>query len=199
MQKIVVPGEKLEDKPLRIDEAFTEDGKTYSTIMGMYDDVRKVLTPLEGLWYPRPGDDTVGVVQEDKFNVYIIDLNSPYRGLIFAKDCNEDLMAGDIIEAEVKELDKTKTVILARPRKLIGGKILYVRPSKIPRLLGKSNTMLRQITQLTQTSATVGLNGLVWLKGGRIDAATEAVATVQNEAHTAGLTDRIRAMLERHR
>ena len=69
MQRIVVPGEKLEDKPLRIDEAFIDDGKTYSTIMSMYDEEKKVLTPLEGLWYPRSGDSVVGVVQEDKFNV----------------------------------------------------------------------------------------------------------------------------------
>ncbi len=196
MQRIVVPGEKLEDKPLRIDEAFTEDGKTYSTIMSVYDEERKVLTPLEGMWYPRMGDQVVGVVAEDKLSVYFIDLNSPYKGLIFAKDCNDDLMAGDIIEASVKELDKTKTAILTRPRKLFGGKILYVNPAKIPRILGKGNTMIRQLTQLTQSSITVGLNGLVWIKGGKVDLATEAIVTIQQEAHTAGLTNRIKALLE---
>ncbi len=196
MQRIVVPGEKLEDKPLRIDEAFIDDGKTYSTIMSMYDDEKKILIPLEGLWYPRAGDNVVGVVQEDKFNVLIIDLDSPFRGLIFAKDANEDLAAGDIIEASCKELDKTKTVILGRPRKLAGGMIIYVKPSKVGRILGKGNSMIRQLTQDTGTQITVGMNGLIWLKGGKIDLCTEAILMIQQEAHTSGLTDRIKGLLE---
>ncbi len=196
MQRIVVPGEKLEPKPLRIDEAFIDNGSTYSTIMSIYDDEKKVLVPLEGLWYPREGETVVGVVQEDKFNVLIVDLDSPYRGLIFAKDVSGDLAAGDIIEATVKELDKTKTVILGRPRKLAGGKILYVKPTRIARLLGKANSMIRQITTATQTSVTVGMNGLVWLHGGRMDLCTEAIIMIQQEAHTSGLTDRVAALLQ---
>jgi exosome complex component RRP4 len=196
MQRIVVPGEKLEDKPLRIDEAFIDDGKTYSTIMSMYDDEKKILMPLEGLWYPRSEDTVVGVVQEDKFNVLIIDLDSPYRGLIFAKDTNEDLVAGDIIEATVKELDKTKTVILGRPRKLAGGKILYVKPSKIGRILGKGNSMIKQLSGDTQTYIVVGMNGLIWMKGGKIDLCTEAIVMIQQEAHTSGLTNRVKNLLE---
>lgn len=196
MQRIVVPGEKLEDTPLRINEAFIDNGKTYSTIMSMYDDERKVLTPLEGLWYPREGDAVIGVVQEDKFNVLIIDLDSPYRGLIFSKDVNEELVAGDIIEASVRELDKTKTVILGRPRKLAGGKILYVKPSKVARILGKGNSMIRQLGTETQTQVIVGMNGLIWLRGGKIDLCTEAIIMIQQEAHTSGLTNRVKNLLD---
>ncbi len=164
--------------------------------MGMFDDEKKMLTPLESLWYPRGGDSVVGVIEEDKFNVYTVDMEAPYRGLIFAKDVDENLVAGDIIEASVKEIDKTNTVMLTRPRRLTGGKILYIKPSKIPRVLGRSNTMIRQLSLETKSNIVVGMNGIVWLNGGNIDLATEAILTIQREAHTNGLTDRIKTMLE---
>jgi exosome complex component RRP4 len=196
MQKIVVPGEELADKPLRIDNTIVDNGKTYSTLMALYDDEKKTLTPLEGLWYPRGGDSVIGIIEEDKFNVYTVALDAPYRGLIFSKDVEGDLVAGDIIEATVKELDKTKTAMLARPRRLSGGKILYLKPSKIPRILGKGNTMIRQLSTETQSNIKVGMNGLIWLNGGNMDLATEAILTIQDEAHTSGLTERIKNMLE---
>ena len=43
MQRIVIPGEKLEDKPLRIEGAIVDNGKTYSTVMGSYDQDKKAL------------------------------------------------------------------------------------------------------------------------------------------------------------
>ncbi len=196
MQRIVVPGEELADKPLRIDNTIIDGGRTYSTLMALYDDEKKILTPLEGLWYPRGGDNVIGIIEEDKFNVYTVALDAPYRGLIFSKDVEGDLIAGDIIEATVKELDKTKTAMLARPRRLSGGKILYLKPSKIPRVLGRGNTMIRQLSMETQSNIKVGMNGLIWLNGGNMDLATRAILTIQDEAHTNGLTERVKSMLE---
>jgi exosome complex component RRP4 len=195
MMRIVVPGDETADKPLRIEHSIVDNNRTYATILGMFDDDKKMLTPLEGLWYPRSGDTVIGVIEEDKFNVYTVDMDAPYRGLIFAKDIDENLVAGDIIEANVKELDKTNTVMLTRPRRLKGGKILYVKPSKIPRVLGRGNTMIKQVTTDTKSNIIVGMNGVVWLNGGDMDLATEAILTIQDEAHTSGLTDRIKEML----
>ncbi len=196
MQRIVIPGEKLEDKSLRIEGTIIENGKTYSTLMSSYDDEKKILIPLEGLWYPISGDTIIGRIQEDKFNVYIVDLQAPYRGLIFSKDSNEEFVAGDIIEATVKEMDKTKTVILGRPRRLTGGKLLYVKPSKIPRILGRGNNMIKQLTAKTGTRVTVGMNGIIWIKDGKVDLTTEAINMIQEEAHTNGLTNRVMSLLE---
>jgi exosome complex component RRP4 len=196
MQRIVIPGEKLEDKPLRIEGAIVDNGKTYSTVMGSYDQDKKALIPLEGLWYPMPGDTVVGRIAEDKFTVYIVDLSAPYRGLIFSKDSNEEFVAGDLVEATVKELDKTQTAILGRPRKLTGGKLVYVKPSKIPRILGRGNNMIKQLTMKTHTDVTVGMNGIIWLRGGRLDLVSEALNMIQEEAHTSGLTNRVMSLLE---
>lgn len=197
MQKIVVPGEKIADTPLRLDDGLVEKNATYSTVIGIYDDERRTLIPLEGLWYPRRDDKIVGVIEEDKLNTYVVDLNAPYKGLIISKFVDTPFAAGDAIEAMIKEVDKTKTAILMRPRRLAGGKVMMVKPSKIPRIIGKNDTMIKQIMDFTKSSIVIGLNGVIWMKGGNIDLATAAILKIEEEAHTNGLTDRMREMLQK--
>ncbi len=195
MRKIVIPGDLLTDKPLRILDAIVEDNKTYSTIIGLYDDEKKSLIPLEGLWYPNRDDVVVGIIEESKLNTETVILNAPYKGLIISKYSESHMSSGDFIEANVKELDKTGTVILTRPKILHDGKIIRIKPSKVNRVLGKANTMIKQITEGTKTRIVVGLNGLIWLNGGNIDLAIKAIETVCKEAHTSGLTEKIGTMV----
>ncbi len=144
MKRLVIPGEILAAKPLRLDDTIVENGKTCSTAIGLFDEERGTMIPLEGQWYPRFGEMVVGIVEEAKLNVYIVNLNAPYKGLIISKYAEGDIRSGDVIEASVKELDKTGTAVLTRPRVLHGGKILRIKPSKVPRVMGKGNTMVRQ-------------------------------------------------------
>ncbi len=195
MKKIVLPGDIIADKPLRLDHTIVEEGKTCSTVIGMFDEAAGSLIPLEGLWYPQPGEKIVGIVEEAKLNTDVITLNAPYKGLIISKFSETSMVNGDIIEATVKELDKTGTIILVRPRVLYGGKVLAIKPSKVPRLLGKNDTMIRQITDGTKASISVGMNGLVWVKGGNSDLATDAIIRIQEESHVSGLTERIAKMV----
>lgn len=195
MKKLVIPGEIISDKPLRLDHTVVEDGKTCSTVIGLYDDQTNSLIPVEGLWYPQPGEKVVGIVEEARLNTDTISLNAPYKGLIISKFTEGNLVNGDIIEATVKDLDKTGTIVLVRPRTLYGGKVLAVKPSKIPRILGKNDTMIRQIIDGTKSSISVGMNGLIWIKGGNSDLATDAILRIQEESHVSGLTERIAKML----
>lgn len=196
MKRIVVPGEVLIEKAMRIDNTIVEDGKTCSTVMGLYDDENNSLIPLEGLWYPRPGEKVIGVIEEARLNTYNVNLNAPYKGLIISKYTEGDILNKDIVEASVKELDKTGTIVLVRPRVLQGGKIISVKPSKVPRILGKENTMINQLAQGTKSTISVGVNGLIWMKGGDTDLATDAINRIQEESHVSGLTERINAMLQ---
>lgn len=195
MKKLVVPGEVISETPLRLYDTIIDNNKTCTTVMGIYDDETKALIPLEGLWYPRDGESIIGIVEEARLNSYSINLNAPYKGVIIAKFLKEELTAGDIIEASVKELDKTGTVVLTRPRTLFGGKLIGIKPSKIPRVLGKNNTMIKQLSTGTQSTIVVGMNGLLWIKGGDTDLATELISKIQAEAHTSGLTGRINEIL----
>ena len=195
--EIVVPGDMILDKPIHMENTFIEDDKTYAAVLGIFDKEKKVLIPLEGLWYPKHGELVVGIIIEEKLNSYVVDLNAPYKGILVAKYARDKLSFGDIIEATVKELDESKTVVLMRERKLYGGKIIDVKPSKVPRIIGKNNTMIKQLIEGTKSTIIVGMNGRIWIKGGDVALTTKAILRIQEEAHTSGLTDRIREMLEK--
>ena len=64
MRKVVVPGEMVEDKPLHLLDTIIEDNKTYATVISVYDDEKKTLVPLEGLWYPDRDEMVIGVIEE---------------------------------------------------------------------------------------------------------------------------------------
>ncbi len=194
-RKIVVPGEVLAERPLRLNGAIVEGSKTCATVMGIFDDEKSLLIPLEGLWYPKSEEKVIGIVEEAKLNSYTINLNAPYKGILIAKFVRDPIDNNAIIEATVRELDKTGTVVLVRPRVLTGGKLIYVKPSKIPRIIGRGNTMIGQVSNGTSTTIEVGMNGLIWMRGGNTDLATEAIMKIQEEGHTSGLTDRISSML----
>lgn len=195
MQRIVVPGEKLTTAPVRIENTISDKNGTYACIMGYFDEDRKSLIPLEGLWQPRSGDNVIGVIEEDKGTMYLINLKAPYRGLALAKFIDVELAVGDVVTATVKQLEKGGTVMLLKPTRLNGGKIMAVSPSRIPRIIGKGNSMLKQITEGTGTTIVIGLNGIIWLRGGKIDLATMAILKIVEEAHTTGLTERIKVLL----
>ncbi|MDE1827548.1 MAG: hypothetical protein KGH65_00075 [Candidatus Micrarchaeota archaeon] len=195
MSRIVVPGELLAEKPLRIENAIIEDDKTYSSVLGVYHEDKTSLIPLEGLWYPRRDDIVIGIVEDARLNSYSVDLNSPYKGIIIAKFVETRLQRGDVVECEVKEIDETKTVVLMRPKVLEGGKVMDIKPSKIPRVIGKANTMIQQIQDGTKSTVMVGMNGRVWARGGNVALATEIILMIGEEAHTKGLTERVKTFL----
>ncbi|MGC8662530.1 MAG: KH domain-containing protein [Candidatus Micrarchaeia archaeon] len=193
---IVVPGEIILDKPIHMENTFVEKDKTFAAVLGVFDNEKKVLIPLEGLWYPKHGELVVGIIIEERLSSYTVELNAPYKGILISKYVRDRLSVGDIIEATVKELDETKTVVLMREKKLYGGKIIDVKPSKVPRIIGRNNTMIKQLMEGTSSSIVVGMNGRVWIKGGDVSLTTSAILKIQDEAHTSGLTDRIKEMIE---
>lgn len=197
MRQIVLPGDLIEEKPVRMENAFVENNKTYAKILGMYDREHGSLIPLEGIWQPRIEDVVVGIVAEAKNKVYIVDLSYFGRCLLIAgKYDNETFKQGDVIEAVIKNIEDRKTIILTDARLLQGGTIMQVKPTKIPRIIGKGSTMIRQISDLAKCHIVVGKNGMIWMKGGQIALATEAILTIEREAHLSGLTERIKKMLE---
>lgn len=215
--KIVLPGDKISDSPVRMENAIVEDGKTYATVIGMLDESRGAFVPLESVWYPREGDFVVGIVENAKNNVYTVSLDSPFRGLILppprprfggrGRDFGrrpereprpEPLHIGDIVSVFVKDVKREADqiiLILDRPKRLFGGRLIEVRPSKVPRIIGKASTMLQQLETGTKCTILVGLNGIVWLKGDNVALAQKAITKIQEEAHVSGLTEKVNEML----
>ena len=196
MTKIVVPGELLSSSPQRVEFAFVEDGKTYSSVLGLFDEANLRLIPLEGAYMPTQYDIVVGVIEEVKFAGYNVDINSPYKGFLSTKDSRYEYELGDIISAKVREVDEVKNVDLEGARQLKDGEIVEISSAKVPRVIGKKNSMLDMIRDATRSEVFVGKNGRVWIKGGNSVLAARTVLKVEKEAHTTGLTERISAFLK---
>ena len=84
MQRIVVPGEKIHNQPLRVENTISDNNGTYSCVLGSFDEETKTMVPLEGLWQPKSGDTIVGLVEEDRGTTFTVNLNAPYKGLIIS-------------------------------------------------------------------------------------------------------------------
>ena len=193
---VILPGEKIIDKPSRMKSTFVENGKTYASVVGIYSETSKKFVPLKSIYLPSPGDGVIGVITEERMHGYVVDIFSPYKGLILSKFLRTSFSPLDKVYAEVREVSEVKDIILSRPRKLEEGRIIFVHPSKIPRLIGKESSMINLIRNLTKCEITVGTNGAVWLKGKEIKKAIDAIFKVEKEAHIPGLTDRIKGFLE---
>ena len=197
MRQIVTPGELIEGHVLRIRNAYTQNGKTYSSVLGMYEDSTKEVIPLEGVWNPRIEDVVIGIVQEVRNKVYIIDLSYFGRSLLISGKYDKyEFNNGDVISAVIKDVEEKNTLILTDPEPLKGGMILNIKPKKIPRVIGKKSTMIRQIADATKTHIIVGMNGLIWMEGGNTTLATEALLKIEREAHLPGLTETIKIFLD---
>jgi exosome complex component RRP4 len=83
-------------------------------------------------------------------------------------------------------------------RKLQGGQIIEISHSKVPRVIGKSGSMIQMIKGYTNCRIFVGQNGRIWLDGevDNIMHAIKAIQMIEEDAHSFGLTEKVKAYLE---
>lgn len=112
------------------------------------------------------------------------------------KPTEEEFNVGDIISAKVLSVDEVYDANLTRPWKLAGGMVISVSPKRIPRVIGRGQSMLNTIKEKTGCRMVVGQNGLIWIKGDNVVHAVEAIRRIEREAETRGLTDRIGVFLD---
>jgi len=198
VKKIVVPGEKISDAPFMAETTFVEGNKTYASVAGMMDEENKFV-PTKSVYSPRQGDAVVGIVVYIRGNGYKVDLNLPFEGFLSGKDTRVPFSMGEIMFGKVKDVDEIGNVDLIDVRKLAPGKIMDFPAAKVPRLIGKRNSMLNTIMQGTGTEVYVGNNGYVWLSGGNISLALKAIDMVNRKSHMSGLTNEIADFLAKHK
>ncbi len=193
---------------------YEEDDKIISKYTGVveYGQNSVRVVPMSGRYMPEEGDIIIAEISQVSYNNWRADLNSAYDGMLRIDvavdeyiDLDEDDLTdyfdvGDAIVVEVTSVSEQKDINLSmedkRCRKLNGGRIIEVYPSKVPRVIGKKGTMIKQIKKKTGCKIIVGQNGLVWIDGDNANLAARAVKKVEEEAHTDGLTDRIGEWLD---
>ncbi len=193
-KKIIIPGEQVSDTVKRSEGCYVENGKTYAAVISLMQADKVV--PLKGKYLPISGDYVVGIVTEERFSGFTLDLNSPYEGQLFSRDAREGTRVGDVLFVKIEFADEVNNAVLSDPRRLYGGEILEIEATKVPRVIGKDLSMISMIRDYTGTDIFVGKNGRLYLKGRNTIGAIEAILKICKEAHTSGLTDRVKNFLE---
>ncbi len=214
-REIVVPGDLLSDSPdLRAGTGtFRENGRIYAAqigiknIRGNYVNV----VPLAGKYLPKAGDMVIGVIIEIGPSNWLLDINCPYPAPLHVNDVPwrvdfgdtaRYLNIGNSVLVKVLKVDETKRIQLTLKeqglRKLTSGRIIEIPHSKVPRVIGKSGSMISLLKNYTNTRIFVGQNGRIWIDGEPDDIrlAVEAINMIDREAHVLGLTDRVKEFLE---
>ena len=193
---------------------YNDKGKIRSKYMGVveYSGSSVRVVPMSGRYIPDEGDIVIAEISSVGYSNWRMDLNSPYEAMLKIDvavdeyiDLDEDDLTdyfdvGEAVVAQVSNVTEGFDVNVSmeddRCRKLRGGRIIEISPSKVARVIGKKGTMVKQIKDKTGTTIIVGQNGLVWIKGENANLAAKAVRKVEEEAHTSGLTDKIGEWLE---
>jgi exosome complex component RRP4 len=193
---------------------YNDQGKIKSKYVGVveYSGSSVRVVPMSGRYIPEEGDIVIGEISDVGYSNWRMDLNSPYEAMLKIDvavdeyiDLDEDDLTdyfdvGEAVVAQVTNVTEGFDVNVSmeddRCRKLRGGRIIEISPSKVPRVIGKKGTMVKQIKNKTGTNMIVGQNGLVWIKGSNANLAAKAVRKVEEEAHTSGLTDKIGEWLD---
>ena len=217
-KRYVLPGDFITTAPLRLRENVTLKGKRIlSTAIGLsdvsYDSVRVI--PLTGVYIPKIDDLVIGKIKYIHGNSWFADINSCYEGMLLAKDVfgrgsnttlsdmKTRLGKSDLILARIANYDRTREPLLSIAGQNLGkidsGELVKISPTKIPRLIGKHGSMIQTIEASTNATITIGQNGLIVVSSNETNGLLKALAAirmVEEQAHLANLTDKMKKMLE---
>ena len=207
-RQIIIPGEKIAEANNFLPGEGTEkrtDG-IYSLKFGLAeisDKLVKVI-PLSGVYHPRRGNVVIGKVQEITFNGWIIDINATETAFLSLmevpryvnKDGLEEVMEiDDMVVVKVWGINKRGIDLSIKSHglgKIEEGIIIEINSHKVPRVIGKEGSMIKMIKDETGCNITVGQNGLIWIKGDKIENelfAKKAILHVAEKCFVSGLTD----------
>lgn len=195
MRKIVLPGDKIADREIRVPNTFIEAGATYAAVVGMQDEDGAYI-PLETRYKPAIEDTILGVVTDIKSAGYVIDMNLPYMCFLPSRTTRLRLAIGDIVVGKAAVVDEIGNVDLGDTRSLPRGQVVEFPPAKVPRLIGRKSSMLNVLKDAAGGEIIIGNNGYVWLSAeSNIPLVLKAMNLIIKRAHFSGLTDAVTQFL----
>ncbi len=216
-RELVVPGQLLAEGEMKAGKGAYRDGKRiYSCVTGLVE-VKKGeigVIALEGAYEPKVGDDVIGLVVDSHPYGWKVDVRAPTEADLWAQDAigkvnvfrvnlSSFLRVGDMIYAKVLEVTGQRKIRLSIRGKGYGklkeGWLVEITPVKTPRVIGRRRSMLNTIRQVMGCELKVGQNGRIVIQTNdsrKFMLISQALKKIEREAHTTGLTDRIKALLE---
>ena len=215
--QFVIPGDVIITGSYTPEQNVILDGeKIMSTAIGFYEieDNRVSVIPLTGLYTPKIDDLIIGKVMSHSALSWDVNINSYYNGMLPASDIfgrdylpsKDDLSlklcVGDIISTRIINAGGSRGPLLSISGQNLGkidsGELVKISPTKIPRLIGKHGSMIQTIESSTNATITIGQNGLIVVSSNETNGLLKALAAirmVEEQAHLADLTDKVKKML----
>jgi len=216
-RQLVTPGTLVAKGRYKLEEGvFREGDEIYSSVIGLLDirgsTIRVI--PLEGPYIPKPGDRVIGVVTETQFLGWMVRIRAPTPSILkisevpykfdILKGRLEDIFTvGDLLYAEVLSVNEVMQVKLTMMnpelRKLVGGRIFLVDPTRIPRVIGRRGSMVSLLKANVCPEILIGQNGVIWTRCNdpeREELLGRILRIIEREAHTSGLTNKIRSLIQ---
>ncbi|MAG47356.1 RNA-binding protein [archaeon] len=216
-REVVVPGQVLAKgmDNLPSDGTYREGEEIISNKLGLVNvdgRVIKVIS-LTGAYVPKEDDIVIGKVVEIGFSGWFVDVGSANDANLSLRDVEDYVERGadltkyfdfdEILIAKVVKVTRFKSIDITMKaqglRKIKGGKIIEITPSKVPRVIGKQGSMISMIKEHTNCEITVGQNGRVWIQGSNVEdeiLATKAIMKIESSSHVNGLTEIIETLLK---
>jgi exosome complex component RRP4 len=212
--RFVLPGDIITTGNYRMEQNVTVDGdKFMSTAIGFSEIKDDLITvnALTGFYTPRIDDLVIGKIVSHNALSWEVHINSYYPGIllasdIFGKDYSPSrdalslkLNVGDIVLARIANMgsrDPLITIVGENLGRIDSGELIKISSTMIPYL---TDSMIQMIEASTNTTLTVGQNGLVVLKCDnstdlkKAITAVKMISTVQNDAN---LEEKIKQFLD---
>lgn len=212
---IVIPGEYLGEKQGRKigKDAYYEGEKVFAGVLGIprVNENEIIVIPLSGVYSPYVGDKVVALIESVEISGWGIDINCPYSAFLPLSEGVSDFVdtdrvdlsryfdVGDVIFCTISKVTRNKTIRVSMrevgARKLYGGVLIKVNPTKVPRIIGKAGSMIMMIKEKTKCDIYTGQNGIIWIRGDDKAKAIEAIMMIDRQSHISGLTEKIEKFL----
>ena len=217
-RKIVIPGEVIVKGENYLPGEGTEKrgDEIVTTRYGLAEESNRLVKviALSGIYQPRRGNIVIGKVENITFYGWVIDLDSPEGAFLplqevpkyVDKDRLSDLLdIEDMIVAKIIGVTNRGIDLTIKSRglgKIDEGIIIKINSNKVPRIIGKEGSMINLIKKESGCNITVGQNGLIWIKGDKIEdelLVKRAIMFVNEKSFTSGLTEEIKEWFEKEK
>ena len=217
-RKVVIPGEVIisEEESLPGEGTEKRGADIVAIRYGLAEEssgLVKVIA-LSGIYQPRRGNVVIGKVENITFNGWVVDINSPIGAFlplsevpryVNKEDMSEVFDIGDMFVAKILGVNGRGIDLTIKMRglgKIEKGMIIKVNSNKVPRIIGKEGSMINIIKNETGCEITVGQNGLIWIKGDKIENelfVKKAIMFVTEKSFTSGLTEEVQKWFDKHK
>ncbi len=217
-RKIVIPGEVIASGEDYLPGEGTEKrGPEIVAIRyGLAEESNRLVKviALSGIYQPRRGNVVIGKVENITFNGWVVDIDSPIGAFLPLSEVprfvSKEAMAevfdiGDMIVAKILGVNGRGIDLTIKSRglgRIDEGMIIKVNSNKVPRVIGKEGSMIGIIKKETGCEITVGQNGLIWVKGNKIEDelfVKGAIMFVAEKSSTSGLTEEVQKWFDKQK